>query len=233
VIKHRFKGIEFKEMGSGNTMEIKWFMRGGASYVLLTAFIVSIGLYAIPGLAAEGIATEVAKETAKETESDSNLEQMEEIIDRSYRIGVGEVLSIHTFNEPDLTFTKLRLSREGIIHFPLIGKVEALGKSITQIREEIESRLRDGYLKQPRVTVTIEEFREFFINGQVKRPGAYNYAPGMTIRKAISISGGLTDRASLQKIRLKKESGLKDVQINNVDMVITPGDVITIGESLF
>lgn len=216
-------------MRSSKTTESRCCTRCGVIYILLAAFIVSLGFYSIPALATE----EIVEEVANEATSESNSEAIAENVDQVYKVGVGEVLSIHTFNEPELTFKKLRLSREGIIHFPLIGKVEALGKSIVQIQEEIESRLRDGYLKQPRVTVTIEEFREFFINGQINKPGAYAYVPGMTIRKAISISGGLTDRASLQKIRLKKEAGLKDIQIKNVDMVITPGDVITIGESLF
>lgn len=220
-------------MRPSKTTGSRCYTRCGVIYILLAAFIVSTGFYSVPVLAAEKIAEGVAKEAANEAELESNSEEIVENVDQVYRVGVGEVLSIHTFNEPELTFKKLRLSREGIIHFPLIGKVEALGKSIVQIQEEIESRLRDGYLKQPRVTVTIEEFREFFINGQINKPGAYAYVPGMTIRKAISISGGLTDRASLQKIRLKKEAGLKDMQIKNVDTAITPGDVITIGESLF
>jgi polysaccharide export outer membrane protein len=153
--------------------------------------------------------------------------------EKGYRLGVGEVITITTFGEPDLVVNKIKIGRNGTLNFPLIGKIEVLGKRTADIEDDIEKRLRDGYLKKPKVSVRIEDYRDFFVNGQVSKPGAYSYSPGLTVRKAIAISGGLTDRASTKKIRLKKEFDTVETLVTSLDMVMGPGDVLTIGESLF
>lgn len=153
--------------------------------------------------------------------------------DEGYRLGLGEIISISTFNEPELTVSNARVGRTGELSFPFIGKVKVIGRTVSDIEQEVEKRLKNGYLKKPKVSVKIDSYRDFFVNGQVNKPGAYSYSPGLTIRKAIAISGGLTDRASTTKIKLKKEFDLAEMVITNVDMVMGPGDVLTVGESLF
>lgn len=156
-----------------------------------------------------------------------------ELGDEGYRLGVGEVISISTFDEPELAIKQARVSRTGVLSFPFIGKVNVLDRTVKDIEQEIEMRLQDGYLKKPKVIVKIDSYRDFFVNGAVNRPGAYAYSPGLTVRKAIAISGGLTDRASSKKIRLKKEFSEAEVVVSDVDEVMGPGDVLTIGESMF
>ena len=108
-----------------------------------------------------------------------------------------------------------------------------MDKTLTSIEKEIETRLKDGYLKKPKVTAKIASYRNFYVNGQVARPGAYPYTLGLTVRKAIVISGGLTDRASRKKISLKKEPGYLNMLVSDLDEEVGPGEVLTIGESLF
>ena len=89
-------------------------------------------------------------------------------------------------------------------------------------------------IQTTQVTVTIDEYRNFFVNGMVEKPGGYPYTPGLTVRKAISIAGGFKERASREKINIVREddkSGTpKRVDLNTV---VYPGDILTIEESFF
>jgi len=81
----------------------------------------------------------------------------------------------------------------------------------------------------------VVEYRPFFINGQVKNPGSYAFQPGMTVRKAISLAGGLTERASERAISLIAEGQRDRNQGRKVglDIAVGPGDIITVDESFF
>ena len=150
-----------------------------------------------------------------------------------YRLGIGEVISIDVFDEPELRVENLRITESGKLRFPLIGDVVVLNKTLRDIETNIESRLQDGYLKKPKVVAKIVSYRNFYVNGQVSRPGAYPYTQGLTVRKAITIAGGMTDRAARNKIKLKKEPGYMDALISGMDDEVGPGEVLTVGESLF
>ena len=150
-----------------------------------------------------------------------------------YRLGIGEVISIDVFDEPELKIENLRITESGSIRFPLIGSVVVLNKTLKDIEDDIEKRLQDGYLKKPKVVAKIVSYRNFYVNGQVSRPGAYPYTQGLTVRKAITIAGGMTDRAARNKIKLKKEPGYIDMLITGMDDEVGPGEVLTVGESLF
>jgi polysaccharide export outer membrane protein len=95
-------------------------------------------------------------------------------------------------------------------------------------------KLRDGYLKKPSITVTIDTYRLYYIKGEVTRPGGYTFVEGLTISKAVALAGGYTARASESKISLVRESNpeipLESVRVNTA---IQPGDIITVGESFF
>lgn len=70
------------------------------------------------------------------------------------------------------------------------------GKTLEEVKTTIHDGLLDGYLINPNVSVSILEYRPFFVNGQVMKPGSYPYHPGLTVNKAITIAGGFTERAS-------------------------------------
>ncbi|BCX87751.1 polysaccharide biosynthesis/export protein VpsN [Methylomarinovum tepidoasis] len=152
--------------------------------------------------------------------------------DESYQVAPGDVLTIRVFGEPDLSFNEIPINPNGILSFPLIGDVEVAGLSTKTIEKEIERRLADGYLKKPIVTVSIKRFRNIYIRGEVKRPGAYPYEKGLTVEKAISMAGGLTPRASKSAITLKREKGQKEIDAD-MQTPLRPGDIVTIGQSFF
>jgi polysaccharide export outer membrane protein len=152
----------------------------------------------------------------------------------TYRLGAGDVVSIRVLGEDDLKREKIRLSDAGTISFPIIGEIKVLGKRVAELEGLIADGLRGKYLLNPVVSVTIEEYRPFFVNGQVEKSGAYPFQPGLTIRKAVSIAGGFKERASKEKIFVIRENDKTQTPVKvDQSTLVSPGDIITVEESFF
>lgn len=150
-----------------------------------------------------------------------------------FRLGAGDVINITVYGEEDLSRQKYRLPDSGLIMFPF-GEVRALGLSIAELEKRVADGLRGGYLLNPRVSVSIEEYRPFFISGQVAAPGAYPYKSGLTVRMAVSIAGGFKERASESKIFVVREADPLHTQSKiGLDGEVFPGDTVTVEESFF
>lgn len=150
-----------------------------------------------------------------------------------YRLGAGDKLGITVFNEKELSM-ELRLSDAGSFLYPFLGEVLAKNKTIGDLQALLTQQLKEGYLVDPKVYVSILEYRPFFVNGEVGKPGGYPYQPGLTIRKAISLAGGLTPRASLNKIYVVHENDPTGTpRLTTLNAVLRPGDAITIEQSFF
>lgn len=150
-----------------------------------------------------------------------------------YRIDAGDGISVNVFGEPDLGLKDERVKGDGTITLPLIGDIAVRGLTAQQVKDAIERRLRDGYLKKPSVTVAVETYRMFFIKGEVNKPGGYSYAEGLTVEKAVALAGGYTERATENEIKLVREDAPEKVLKVGPGTAIRPGDVVTIGESFF
>ena len=153
--------------------------------------------------------------------------------DYDYQLSVDDQISVSIFNEPDLSIENVKISSAGRISMPLIGQVNVKGFTVTALENELVRLYLEGYLKKPDVTVTIIEYRPFYINGEVKQPGSYAYRKGLTVQKAVTLAGGFTERASTKSISLKSEDD--DTRTNSVLLndAVKPGDVLTIGTSFF
>jgi polysaccharide export outer membrane protein len=151
-----------------------------------------------------------------------------------YRIGAGDLLSVKVFGEDDLNLEKVRVGSNGSISFPLLGAVSVLGITAGELESRLTKMLLDGYMKKPKVTVSILEYRMFFVEGEVNEPGGYMYVDGLTVQKGIVLAGGLTERASKKKIKLIREKHpdepLESVGLN---LSVNPGDIIIVGVSFF
>src|SRR4051812_7535941 len=123
----------------------------------------------------------------------------------NYRLGAGDVISIQVLGEDDLKREKIRLSDAATISYPILGEIRLLGKTVAELEVLIRDGLKGRYLLNPQVTVTINEYRNFFINGQVMTSGGFQYVPGLTVRKAVSLAGGFKERASREKIFIIRE----------------------------
>lgn len=152
----------------------------------------------------------------------------------SYRLASGDVISIQVFGEEDLSREKIRLSDAGTISYPVLGEIRVLGLTVGELEQFIANGLRGKYLVNPKVSVSIQEYRQFFVNGQVEKPGGYSYLPGLTVRKAISLAGGFKERADAGKIFIihDTDSGQKPERADQ-NAVVLPGDIITVEESFF
>lgn len=152
----------------------------------------------------------------------------------TYRLGTGDMLSIRVFGEPDLSTSSMRLTDTGTIFLPAIGEIKVGGMTMSQIENHVTDKLRGRILINPKVSVSVDQYRSFFINGMVKSPGAYPYQPNLTVRKAASLAGGLHERASLRKIFvIRADNKMQTPELVNFDNVIYPGDIVTIEESFF
>lgn len=151
-----------------------------------------------------------------------------------YRIGAGDLLSIKVFGEEDLNLEKVRVASNGSISFPLLGIVNVLGITSGDLENRLTEMLLDGYMKKPRVTVSILEYRMFFVEGEVNEPGGYKYVDGLTVQKGIALAGGFTERASKKKIKLIREKNPDEpLELAELNTPVSPGDVISVGESFF
>ena len=182
-------------------------------------------LSAIPVLALAGLFAlfSAAAASAQESGSISN-----------YRLASGDVISIQVLGEEDLKRERIRLSDAATISYPILGEIKLFGKTVAELEAFIRDGLKGRYLVNPQVTVTIVEYRNYFINGQVEKPGGYQYSPGLTVRKAVSIAGGFRERASKEKIYIISDDDRSQTP-KRVDQntVVKPGDIITVEESFF
>jgi len=150
-----------------------------------------------------------------------------------YRLGTGDKIRIQVYNEDDL-YLEARVDDGGIISYPFLGTLKVVGLTPVQIEDVITSRLKGDYLVNPKVSVDIIEYRQFYVNGEVQSPGGFPFQPGITVRKAISVAGGFKERASKEKIFIIRESSpdKKPVKVE-LDDKVSPGDIITVEESFF
>lgn len=149
----------------------------------------------------------------------------------NYLLGAGDQIQILVYNEADLSM-KLKIDESGNIIYPLIGKLQLAGKTPDQVAIDIRERLKNGYINNPMVTVSMLEFRPMYVSGEVKTPGSYEYQPGLTLEKAIAVAGGFTDRADRSDIDIRRANGqlLKDV---TATQAVYPGDTVIIDQSFF
>jgi polysaccharide biosynthesis/export protein VpsN len=152
----------------------------------------------------------------------------------SYKLGSGDVITIRVLGEDDLKREKVKLSDAVTISFPVLGEIKAGGMTIGALEEHITKGLKGRYLLDPQVTVSIDEYRNFFVNGEVEKPGGYPFSPGLTVRKAISIAGGFKERAAREKLSIIRDDDRTQTP-RKVDLnaPVMPGDILTIEQSFF
>jgi protein involved in polysaccharide export with SLBB domain len=152
----------------------------------------------------------------------------------SYKLGSGDLISVRVLGEDDLKRERVRLSDAGTLSFPVLGEIKVKGMTVGALEDYITKGLKGRYLLNPQVTVAIEEYRNFYVNGMVEKPGGYPFSPGLTVRKAITLAGGFKERASREKINIIRDDDPKQTP-RKVDLnaSVLPGDILTIEESFF
>ena len=151
----------------------------------------------------------------------------------SYRLGPNDALGIEVFGESDLS-TETTVSGHGTIKFPLLGELRVAGMTVKEVEEDLTERLEAGYLKNPKVTVSIVQYRNFYVSGEVRSPGAFPYREGITVLKAITLAGGWTDRAVKDEAKiLRIVNGQQQIFTVGMEETLQPDDIIIVPESFF
>jgi protein involved in polysaccharide export with SLBB domain len=153
----------------------------------------------------------------------------------TYKLGfAGDVVSIRVLGEDDLKREKIRLSDAGTISFPIIGEIRVLGKRVVELETLIADGLRGKYLLNPVVSVTIEEYRPSFVNGQVEKVRRLSLSAGADDSQGSFLAGGFKERASKEKIFVIREDDKSQTPVKvDQSALVYPGDIITVEESFF
>ncbi|MCB1514269.1 MAG: polysaccharide export protein [Hyphomicrobiaceae bacterium] len=150
--------------------------------------------------------------------------------DGPYLLDSGDRLRVFVYGQPNLSRI-YTVDHGGMITVPLIGAVKARGLSTFDLEGVIRRRLGAEYVRNPQVTVDVQQNRPFFILGEVRNSGQYPYVSGMTVQTAIAIAGGYTERASDRTFRItRRVNGYVEQVEAPSDYVVKPGDTIFVYE---
>ncbi len=149
----------------------------------------------------------------------------------AYRLGSGDKIKVTVFGSEDMS-GEFSIAGNGAVSLPFIGRVKAGGLTISELERVIVKRLTPDYLKNPRVSVEVLNFRPFDIIGEVTKPGSYPYRSGMTVINAVAMAGGFTYRAKENGFRRKRAGG-GQTEAAKRNTVVFPGDVIEVLERWF
>lgn len=152
---------------------------------------------------------------------------------RVLRIGSGDKLKISIFGEPELSGA-FDVTAQGNIAMPLVGNIPARGLTVEELRVALVRRLSEGYLKTPKVTVEVLNYRPIYIHGEVRSGGEFQFKHGMSLRDAVAMAGGYTYRANTGYVLMTRDGAPGEIRIDlPTDEAVMPGDNIRIPERFF
>jgi polysaccharide export outer membrane protein len=145
----------------------------------------------------------------------------------------GEKIRITVYNEPSLS-GEYDIDPSGVISLPLAGTVRAVGLTQIQLEQQLAQNFRTEYLKNPKVTVTILQFRPIYVVGEVEKQGELPYRSGLNALTAIASAGGGTYRANRNYVLIQHygETGMKEYPQSAATLIL-PGDLIRVPERYF
>ena len=150
-----------------------------------------------------------------------------------YEFAPGDQLRIVTLEHNDLSF-ETAVADDGTIEIPLIGRVKVTGLTTSRLRDVVTQALDKDFIVDPKVNVEILKYRPFYVLGEVKSPGSFEYQAGMDVRKAVALAGGYTRRASEESIEITRPVlGQKRTFPGRKDSRILPGDGVEIQRRWF
>ena len=160
-----------------------------------------------------------------------------------YQIGPLDVLKITVFQEPDLSLEEVPVDASGDVLLPLIGRVEAAGKTGTELSTDIADRLGERYLIDPQVSIIVSESasQNITVEGAVNQPGIFEIQGQSNLLQAMALAQGPRETARLSEVIVfrRKEDGLYAAQFNLSDIrvgeaenpEILAGDIVVVGNS--
>ena len=149
------------------------------------------------------------------------------------RLSAGDKIKVTVFGEDKLS-GDYQIDSAGTVSLPLAGTIQAAGLAKPELEQALTAKLKSEYLRNPRVTVEVISFRPFYVLGEVKSPGEYQYRSGLNVLSAIAIAGGATYRAN-NSIVLIQRAGTTDFAEfpQSPSVPVMPGDVVRLQERYF
>ena len=153
--------------------------------------------------------------------------------DVPYTLASGDRLRVIVFGQDGLSNT-YGVNSAGNISMPLIGAVRAQGLTTIALERGVADKLRNGFIREPKVSIEVDAYRPFFVLGEVTTAGQYPYIAGMTAETAIAVAGGFTPRANKYEVDLTRVVDGHPVTASvPVDQPVKPGDTIFVRERFF
>jgi protein involved in polysaccharide export with SLBB domain len=151
----------------------------------------------------------------------------------SPKLQAGEKIRVTVYNEPSLS-GDFPIDPSGFVSLPLAGTLKAAGLTQAELEQALAKKYSSQYLKNPKVTVSVAEFKPFYIIGEVEHPGSFPYTSGLNVLSALAIAGGPTYRASKSTVLIQHpgEPALKEYSIDAA-VPILPGDIIKVPQRYF
>ncbi len=156
----------------------------------------------------------------------------QEILETMYTLGSGDRIKMTVFGEDDLS-GEFQVDGGGYISFPLIGELRVRGLSLRELEQDIIKELKDGFLRDPSISLEVLNYRPFYILGEVNKPGQYEYVSGINLHNAVAMAGGYTHRARRNRAEITRTNPEKVIEDAQHSTVILPGDIINIRERFF
>jgi protein involved in polysaccharide export with SLBB domain len=149
------------------------------------------------------------------------------------RLQSGEKIRVTVYNEPSLS-GDFQIDPSGFVSLPLAGTLKAGGLTQNELEQALAQKYSSQYLKNPKVTVSVAEYRPFYIIGEVEHPGSFPYTSGLNVLSALAIAGGPTYRASKSTVMIQHpgEPALKEYAMDAA-VPILPGDIIKVPQRYF
>ncbi len=143
-----------------------------------------------------------------------------------YRIGAGDTLRLTVFREESLS-GEFQVNESGTMSLPLVGDIQAVGKTIPEFRTDLTALLGQEFVRDPNVTVSVVNYRPVYVLGEVENPGQYDYAENMTVFALVARAGGFTYRAdqTIAMIRHENEPEERAYTLTSGGAVL-PGDTV-------
>jgi protein involved in polysaccharide export with SLBB domain len=147
-----------------------------------------------------------------------------------YRIGPNDVIRIQVFGEEDLS-VESRVGGSGKLNYPLLGALQVEGQTLEDLQQELTKRLAAGYVRDPKVTVSIVRHRNFYVSGEVKTPGGFPFEDGMTVQKAVTMAGGFSEKAAHNALTITRRSGSQEELVHaQLKTPLLPDDTLVVGQ---
>lgn len=159
--------------------------------------------------------------------------QQSRAVAQSYQLNAGDKVQIAIFNEDNLSGSYV-VAPDGQVTLPLAGGIKAAGLTLAEFQQAVVTRLKDGVVQEPNVTVSAVELRPYYILGEVKKPGKYSYTPDLTVLSAVATAEGFTYRANMDAIYVRRAHDPSEREYPlTATMAVMPGDTIRITQRYF